>query len=113
MNATQILTTLAASLLLLGTAPTQASLSTDPIAKGCIDQQLRNHQQVKNRSLEASDFNTYCTCVARVVRNLASDQQLSQLNSLVNQPKPEWLRVIERSAQKQCMVDPNAKLQST
>ncbi len=113
MNVTQTLTTVAAILLLLGAASTQASSSTDPLAKGCIDQQLRNHQQLKNKSLEASDFNTYCTCVARVVRNLASDQQLSQLNSLANQPKPEWLKGIERNAQKQCMVDPNAKLQST
>ena len=112
MNVTQTLTTVAASLLLLGATPTQAT-STDPIAKSCIDQQLRNHQQLNNKSLEASDFNTYCTCVARVVRNLASDQQLSQLNSLANQPKPEWLKGIERNAQKQCMMDPSAKLQST
>ena len=113
MKSTIILASLFSSLLLLTTSATLASGSSDPIAKSCIAQQLRNHQNVKNKSLEASDFSNYCTCVARVVRNLANDQQLSELNSLTNQAKPEWLKVIERNAQKQCMVDPNAKLQST
>ena len=113
MKPIPILTIVLSSVLLISSGPSLASVSGDPIAKNCINQQLRNHQQLKNKSLEASDFNTYCTCVARVVRNLASDQQLSQLNSLANQPKPEWLKGIERNAQKQCMVDPNAKLQST
>ncbi|NDB10023.1 MAG: hypothetical protein EBX98_07235 [Burkholderiaceae bacterium] len=39
--------------------------------------------------------------------------KLIELNTLTNQAKPEWLKAIERNAQKQCMVDPNAKLQST
>ena len=110
MKSTPIVSTLLISLLLVMSSPTLATLSSDPIAKNCVNQQLRNHQNVKNKSLDASDFNTYCTCVARVVRNLANDQQLSELNSLTNQAKPEWLKVIERNAQKQCMVDPNAKL---
>lgn len=113
MKSTPIVSTLLISLLLVMSSPTLATLSIDPIAKNCVNQQLRNHQNVKNKSLDASDFNTYCTCVARVVRNLANDQQLSELNSLTNQAKPEWLKAIERNAQKQCMVDPNAKLQST
>lgn len=113
MKSTPILTAVLSSLLLAVSSPAIATLSSDPIAKNCINQQLRNHQNVKNKSLEASDFNNYCTCVARVVRNLANDQQLSELNSLTNQSKPEWLKAIERNAQKQCMVDPNAKLQST
>lgn len=113
MKSIPILTTLFTSLLLVTSSPATATLSSDPIAKNCINQQLRNHQNIKNKSLEASDFNNYCTCVARVVRNLANDQQLSELHSLTNQSKPEWLKVIERNAQKQCMVDPSAKLQST
>ena len=103
MKSTPIVSTLLISLLLVMSSPTLATLSSDPIAKNCVNQQLRNHQNVKNKSLDASDFNTYCTCVARVVRNLANDQQLSELNSLTNQAKPEWLKVIERNAQKQCM----------
>ena len=113
MKSITILATVLSSLLLVTSSPTIATVSSDPIAKNCIAQQLRNHQNVKNKSLEASDFNNYCTCVARVVRNLANDQQLSELNTLTNQAKPEWLKAIERNAQKQCMVDPNAKLQST
>ena len=113
MKSIPILATVLSSLLLVTSSPSLATVSSDPIAKSCINQQLRNHQNVKNRSLEASDFSNYCTCVARVVRNLANDQQLSELNSLTNQTKPEWLKAIERNAQKQCMVDPNAKLQST
>ncbi|MEY2890077.1 MAG: hypothetical protein RIQ30_1677 [Pseudomonadota bacterium] len=113
MKSTSIPTALLSSLLLVTSSPALATVSSDPIAKNCIAQQLRNHQNVKNKSLEASDFNNYCTCVARVVRNLANDQQLSELNTLSNQAKPEWLKAIERNAQKQCMVDPNAKLQST
>jgi hypothetical protein len=113
MKSTLILTAVLSSLLLAAASPAIATLSSDPIAQNCINQQLRNHQNLKNKSLEAGDFNNYCSCVARVVRNLANDQQLSELNSLTNQTKPEWLKVIERNAQKQCMVDPNAKLQST
>ena len=113
MKSIPIFATVLSSVLLVTSSPTIATVSSDPIAKNCINQQLRNHQNIKNRSLEASDFSNYCTCVARVVRNLASDQQLSELNSLTNQTKPEWLKVIERNAQKQCMVDPSAKLQST
>jgi len=113
MKSTPILTTLLSSLLLAASSPAIATLSSDPIVQNCINQQLRNHQNLKNKSLEASDFNNYCGCVARVVRNLANDQQLSELNSPTNQTKPEWLKGIERNAQKQCMVDPNTKLQST
>ena len=113
MKSIPILSTLLSSLLLVTSSTSLATVSGDPITKSCINQQLRNHQNVKNRSLDANDFSNYCTCVARVVRNLANDQQLSELNSLSNQAKPEWLKVIERNAQKQCMVDPNAKLQST
>ncbi len=113
MKSIPIIATVLSSLLLVTPSTSLATVSSDPITKNCINQQLRNHQNVKNRTLEASDFNNYCTCVARVVRNLANDQQLSELNSLTNQSKPEWLKVIERNAQKQCMVDPNAKLQST
>ena len=113
MKPTSIPAALLNSLLLVISSPALATVSSDPIAKNCINQQLRNHQNIKNKSLEASDFSNYCTCVARVVRNLANDQQLSELNSLTNQAKPEWLKVIERNAQKQCMVDPSAKLQST
>ncbi len=113
MKPIPILTIVLSSVLLISSGPSLASVSGDPIAKNCIAQQLRNHQNVKNKSLEANDFNNYCTCVARVVRNLANDQQLSELNTLTNQAKPEWLKAIERNAQKQCMVDPNAKLQST
>ena len=113
MKLIPILATVLSSVLFVTSSPSLATVSSDPIAKSCINQQLRNHQNVKNRSLEASDFSNYCTCVARVVRNLANDQQLSELNSLTNQTKPEWLKAIERNAQKQCMVDPSAKLQST
>lgn len=113
MKSTPILTIVLSSALLITSGPSLATVSSDPIAKNCIAQQLRNHQNVKNKSLEANDFNNYCTCVARVVRNLANDQQLSELNALTNQTKPEWLKAIERNAQKQCMMDPNAKLQST
>ena len=113
MKPIPILTIVLSSVLLISSGPSLASVSGDPIAKNCINQQLRNHQNVKNKSLEASDFNNYCTCVARVVRNLANDQQLSELNAMTNQAKPEWLKAIERNAQKQCMMDPKAKLQST
>lgn len=104
---------LIASTWFMTSSMTFANPNGDPLAKSCIDQQLRNHQNVKNRSLDASDFSNYCTCFARVVRNLASDQQLSQLQASPHQAKPEWLKGIERSAQKQCMIDPSAKLQST
>ena len=113
MKPIPILTIVLSSVLLISSGLSLASVSGDPITKNCINQQLRNHQNVKNKSIEASDFNHYCSCVARVVRNLANDQQLSELNAMTNQAKPEWLKAIERNAQKQCMMDPKAKLQST
>jgi hypothetical protein len=87
--------------------------SNDPLVQACINQQLRNHQNIKNKRIEPGDFSNHCTCVARVMRNLANDQQLSELNSPGHQTKPEWFTEIERSAQKQCMIDPQSKLQST
>ena len=53
MKPTRIPTALLSSLLLVISSPALATVSSDPIAKNCIAQQLRNHQNVKNKSLEA------------------------------------------------------------
>lgn len=101
-----------ATSILCGITLTVANSTSDPIAKDCINQQLRNHKNINNKNLEENIYSNYCNCIARVVRNLANDQQLSDMSALGTKPKPEWLKGIERSAQKQCMVDPQAKLQS-
>ncbi len=89
-----------------------ATQGNDFLVKSCINDQLRNHQNL-TRSLEASDFTQYCSCVARVVRNGISDQQLNELSQNTPKTKPDWLKRSERNAQKQCMMDPLAKSQST
>jgi len=90
-----------------------ATQNNDPLIKNCISDQLRNHQNIKSKPLVASDFNQYCSCVARVVRNGINDQQLNELNQNAHKVKPDWLNRSERDAQKQCMNDPLAKSQST
>jgi hypothetical protein len=90
-----------------------ATQKNDPLIKNCISNQLRNHQNIKSKPLDASDFNQYCSCVARVVRNGINDQQLNELNQNAHKAKPDWLNRSERDAQKQCMNDPLAKSQST
>ncbi len=105
--------TLLGILFLMSSSFAFATQNNDPLIKNCINDQLRNHQNIKGKSLDASDFNQYCSCVARVVRNGINDQQLNELSRNSPKAKPDWLKRSERDAQKQCMNDPLAKSQST
>ena len=101
------------NLFLINSSFALAIQNNDLLIKNCISDQLRNHQNIKSKPLDASDFNQYCSCVARVVRNSISDQQLNELNQNSQKAKPDWLKRSERDAQKQCINDPLAKSQST
>jgi len=100
-------------LFLINSSFALAIQNNELLIKNCISDQLRNHQNIKSKPLDASDFNQYCSCVARVIRNGINDQQLNELNQNAQKAKPDWLKRSERDAQKQCINDPLAKSQST
>lgn len=70
--------------------------------KTCTNEQLSQHKNIKGRSLEASDFNQYCSCETDFVMEKATKEQLSQI------PKKQganenWLKQLKSKARKTCL----------
>ena len=70
--------------------------------KNCTQEQVKEHENFKNKSPKEADFNSFCSCVASYISKNASN---SQINELVMDPKarPEWLKVVEVKAYKKCL----------
>jgi hypothetical protein len=70
--------------------------------KNCTQEQVKEHENLKNKSPKEADFNSFCSCVASYISKNASN---SQINELVMDPKarPEWLKVVEVKAYKKCL----------
>ncbi|MBT8516977.1 hypothetical protein G6706_07150 [Polynucleobacter paneuropaeus] len=74
--------------------------------KNCAREQVTEHQGIKGKALTEEDFAAYCGCQAEFISKNANNKQV---NELVMNPKakPEWLKVIELKAMKDCLpADP-------
>ena len=48
--------------------------------KNCTQEQVKEHENLKNKSPKEADFNSFCSCVA----SLISDLRLGDLNYLLS-----------------------------
>ena len=81
----------------------QAQAISSDFQKSCIQEQVQEHQDIKNKLLTEEDFKPYCSCLAKYISKNASNRQVNEL--LMNaKAKPEWLKAIELKAMKSCLA---------
>jgi hypothetical protein len=81
----------------------QAQAISSDFQKNCTQEQLQEHQAIKNKSLTEEDFKPYCSCLAEYISKNASNKQVNEL--LMNpKSKPEWLKAIELKVMKSCLA---------
>jgi hypothetical protein len=81
----------------------QAQGISSDFQKNCAQEQVREHKDIKNKSLTEEDFKPYCNCLAEYISTSASNKQVNEL--LMNpKAKPEWLKLIELKAMKSCLA---------
>ena len=75
------------------------------LIKECSQQQLAAHKGVKglNKSLTESEFQPYCSCVAKTIEESASQSQIDELKNMGIDKKPKWFLGIQKSAEKKCL----------
>jgi hypothetical protein len=78
-----------------------SELSVD-LHKACTNAQLSQHKNIKGRSLQASDFNQYCSCETDFVMENATKEQLSQIPKKQS-ANENWLNQLKSKARKTCL----------
>jgi len=78
-----------------------SELSVD-LHKTCTNEQLSQHKNIKGRSLQASDFNQYCSCETDFVMEKATKEQLSQIPKKQS-TNENWLNQLKSKARKTCL----------
>ena len=79
-----------------------ASELSDELHKACTNEQLSQHKNIKGRSLQASDFNQYCSCETDFVLEKATKEQLSQIPKKQS-ANENWLNQLKSKARKTCL----------
>ena len=93
---------LSISLLVFCINPSFSQTFSKDYQAACIQEQLSEHKGLKQSTLTEDDFKPFCTCVAGLITQNATNRQL---NEFIMDPKlkPAWLKALESNAANGCL----------
>ena len=93
---------LSISLLVFCINPSFSQTFSKDYQATCVQEQLSEHKGLKQSTLTEDDFKPFCTCVAGLISQNASNRQL---NEFIMDPKLKsaWLQALESKATKSCL----------
>lgn len=92
--------------LLMATFSAQSlAVQAGDLIKECSQQQVAAHKGLQGlkKSLTESEFQPYCSCVAKTIEESATQSQMDELKSMGIGRKPKWFLGIQKSAEQKCL----------
>lgn len=101
----KLLTYLLLSLLTTTFSVQSFAVQTGDLIKECSQQQVAAHKGLQGlkKSMTESEFQPYCSCVAKTIEESATQSQMEELKSMGIDKKPKWFLGIQKSAEKKCL----------